>query len=341
MKAVQLLGNKKSEVVDVPEPEPVDHLVVVKVMSSVICGTEHHGYYAPGPSPMHGGSGHEAAGIVAKVDKAKGAREGDRVSIVPVMSEVCHRCPACSAGEWLHCRNPSPRKGISGTHSQYVLVPDYLCLPIPADMSFDNGAMIGDCIGTPYRAIRRLGVKAGDTVLITGAGPIGATAAIITKYRNARVIVVDVNDYRLGIAKENGADYVFNPTKDDVLAQVTKITGGLGVDAAVECSGNKDAQLQCLDAARACGGVAFLGIKNETVSVDMGQHFVLKELTLIGSWASSIPDQYEIIDQIQQGMPTHRIITHRFGMDDAPKALDTFFNGQGVKIAIHPWGDGD
>ena len=341
MKAVQSLGNKKSEIIDVPDPEPEDHLVVVKIMSSVICGTEHHGYYAPEPSPMHGGSGHEAAGVVAKTDKAKRVKEGDRVSIFPLMFENCQRCPACAAGEWLHCPNPKPRKGICGTHSQYMLVPDYICLPIPDDIPFDVGAMIDDCIGTPHRAIRRLGIKAGDTVFITGAGPIGANAAIISKFRGARVIVVDVNDYRLELAKDNGADYIFNPTKDDVLEKVRQITGGGGADAAIDCSGNEAAQIQCLDAAKVCGGVAFLGIKNETVPVDMTQHFVLKELTLIGSWACSVPEHFEIVDFLQQGMPIDRTITHRFGIDDAPKALDTFFDGKGVKIAIRPWDDLD
>lgn len=199
--------------------------------------------------------------------------------------------------------------------------------------------MIDDGIGTPYRAIRRLGVKAGDTVLITGAGPIGAAAAVISKFRNARVIVVDVNDYRLEQAKTNGADHVFNPTRDDVLDRVREITGGRGADAAIECSGNEAAQVQCLDAARACGSVAFLGIKNETVPVNMTQHFVLKELTLIGSWACTVPEHFEIVELIQRGMPIDGTITHRFSMDDAPEALNTFFDGEGVKIAIHPWGE--
>jgi threonine dehydrogenase-like Zn-dependent dehydrogenase len=174
MKAVRMLGDKKVEVTDVPEPEPKDDLVVVKIMSSVICGTEHRAYF--GSSPIPGNAGHEAAGVVWKTDKSSLVKEGDQVTIYPqvVMAENCHRCPACLSGEWLLCHNPpSPRRS-GGTHCQYMLVPEHYCLPIPRELPFDVGAMIDDCIGTPYRALRRLGVKAGDTALVTGVGPIGA-----------------------------------------------------------------------------------------------------------------------------------------------------------------------
>ena len=340
MKTIRLLGNRKSEVIEVPDPEPKDDLVVVKMMSSVVCGTEHHAYFSEAPVPIDGGSGHEAAGVVWKTDKVARVKEGDRVTVFSSFFggfEHCGHCPACTAGDWLHCRNMSPNRIRMGSHSQYMLVPEAVCLSIPEDVPFDTGAMIDDCIGTPFRAINRLGIGAGDAVLITGAGPIGAAAAIIAKFRNARVIVADVNDYRLEKAKKNGADHTLNPEKEDLLEAVREITGGKGVDAAVECSGVATAQTQCLDAAKAHGGVAFLGIKNMTVSVGMSQHFVLKELMLIGSWACSVPEHYEIVQAIQRGMPIDRIITHHFGMDDAPRALDTFFSGEGVKIAIHPW----
>jgi len=334
----------KSEVIEVPDPEPKDDLVVVKVVSSVICGTEHHSYFSEAPIPVNGGSGHEVAGIVWKTDRVNSIKEGDRVSIFSSYFggfESCGRCPACADGDWLHCSQKTPNRVQMGSHTQYILVPEAVCMPISDDVPFDVGAMIDDCIGTPFRAIKRLGIEAGDTVLITGAGPIGAAAAIISKFRNAKVVVADVNDYRLQRAKENGADHTFNPEKDDVLAEIKELTGGSGADAAIECSGMAPAQTLCLDAAKARGGAAFLGIKNPTVSVNMSLHFVLKELTLIGSWACSAHEHHEIVNCILQGMPIHRIITHRFGMDDAPEALNTFFDGRGVKIAIRPWEKGE
>lgn len=337
MKTVRMLGNKQAEIIDMPEPEPRDDLVVVKIMSSVICGTEHNAYFGSAPLPIDGGAGHEAAGIVWKTDKAGRVKEGDRVSIYPTIFENCHRCPACQEGKWLHCLHPKPKRSVMGTHCQYMLVPETICLPIPDELSFDTGAMIDDCIGTPYRAIRRLGVNAGDIVLITGAGPIGAAAAVISKFLNAKVIIVDVNDYRLEQALKNGVDHIFNPTKNDVLAKVREITGNRGADVAVECSGMEAAQIQCLDATGVGGKVAFLGIKAEIIPVKMMQHFILKELTLIGSWASTPPEHFKIVNLIQRGMPADKLITHRYGIDDAPTALRKFFDGEAVKVAINPW----
>ena len=338
MKTVRMLGGKKTEVINVSDPDPKDDLVVVKIMASVICGTEHSAYFGMKPAPKDGGAGHEAAGVVWKTSKTSRLKEGDRVTIYPTIFENCHRCSACFSGEWLHCQDPQPSRVNMGTHTQYMLVPEYLCLPIPNDLPFEVGAMIADCIGTPHRAIKRLAVNGGDTVLITGAGPIGAAAAILAKFRNAQVIVVDVNDYRLGEALKNGADHIFNPERDDVLARIREITG-LGVEVAVECSGNGAAQLQCLDAVRAGGRVAFLGIKSEVIPVHMVQHFVLKELTLIGSWASTMPEHFEMLELIQKDLPVDRIITHRYGINEAPTALDTFFSGQAVKVSINPWSD--
>ena len=260
MKAIRMLGDEKAEVVDVPDLEPKDDLVVVKIMSSAICGSEHSFYFAKTPLAkgygVAGGAGHEAAGVVWKVDRPRRVREGDRVTIAP-MPEGCGQCLPCGQGDWKHCENPVARRvAYRGTHIQYMLVAESRLLAIPDFVAFDSGAMIGDCIGTPYRAISRLGLKAGDTVLITGAGPIGAAAAIIAKFRNAMVIVTDVNEYRLQQALRNGADHILNSDREDMLARVREICGG-GVRVAIECSGEASAQTLCLDAAKANGKVAF------------------------------------------------------------------------------------
>jgi len=338
MKAVFVLGNKHVKVREVPRPEAKDDLVVVKIMASVLCGTEHTAYEAPPTrAGITGGSGHETAGIVWETDKARRVKTGDRVTIYPTVFENCHSCPACWSGEWQRCSSPRMKRSPMGTHTQYMLVPEYVCLPIPEDIPFSTGAMIDDCIGTPYRAIKRMGVNAGDTVFITGAGPIGAAAVVMAKFLNGRVITVDINEYRLEQAKLNGADYVFNPAKDDVLAQVRELTGNRGADVAIDCSGVDTAQIQCLDAVRGGGRVAFLGIKSEKTPVNVLRHFILKELTVIGSWASTPQEHAEIVAMLRRGMLAEKIITHCFGIDDAPAAFHTFFGGNAVKVVINPW----
>jgi len=337
MKAVFIPSPKQVEVRDIAEPEPMDDLVVVKIMSSVICGTEHI-VYEKAPLPdLVGAAGHEAAGIVWKTDKAKYVKEGDKVSIYPTTAENCLRCIPCWSGEWQRCENKTIKRSQMGTHSQYILVPEYICLPIPNNLPFSIGAMIDDCIGTPYRAIKRMGVTVSDTVFITGAGPIGAAAAVIVKFLNGRTIIVDPNEYRLEEARRTGADYVINPNKDDVVARVRELTDNKGADIAIDCSGIAAAQIQCLEVVRSGGRVAFLGIRSETTPINIPLHCILKELTIIGSWASTPQEHMEIVALLKRGMPIEKIITHQFDIYAAQAAFNTFFAGEAVKVAINLW----
>lgn len=335
MKSVHMLGKEKVEVFDLPEPEPKDDLVVVKVLSSVICGTEYNAYF--GQNKLESNSGHEAAGIVWKTDNAKYVKKGDRVSLYPTMYYFCHRCPACLSGDWYHCQKPLAHQRYPGNHSQYVLIREDCCLPIPEEISFETGALLDDCLGTPYRAIKRTNVNAFDTVLITGVGPIGAAAAIISKFLNARVIAVDINDIRLEHVQQYGVDYIINSTSDDLRKRLREITKNKGVDVAIECSGMEEAQIQCLDATKSNGRVVFLGIKSEKTTVSVLRHFILKELLVTGSWAMTPVEHSEIIDLIRRGLSVEKLITHRFKIDDAAEAFRTFFSGEGMKVLINPW----
>ena len=232
---------------------------------------------------------------------------------------------------------PKPNQKFPGNHSQFILIREDICLPIPDDISFEVGALIDDCLGTPYQAIKRLKVSAFDTVLITGVGPIGAAAAIISKFLNAYVIAADINDLRLEHVLQYGVDYIINPLKEDLLKTVRKLTKNKGIDVAIECSGMDLAQIQCLEALKPRGRVAFLGIKSESTEVNVPQQLILKDLTAIGSWAMNPTMHSEIVELIQRGLPVEQIITHRFKIEDAASAFKTFFNGEAVKVLINPW----
>ncbi|MHA2088231.1 MAG: zinc-dependent alcohol dehydrogenase [Promethearchaeota archaeon] len=335
MKTVHILGNEEVEVVDIPEPEPKDDLVVVKILSSGICGTEHTSYF--GKNKLKYNSGHEAAGTVWKTDNAKTVKKGDRVSLYPTMYYYCHKCPPCLAGDWYHCHNPVEHQRFPGTHSQYELIREDCCLPIPDDVPFDTAALIDDCLGTPYRGITRLGMKPTDTVLITGVGPIGVAATIISKFFNAKVIAVDVNNLRLKHVQQYGVEQTINPREDNLKKIVRKITKNRGVDIALECSGMEEAQNECLDAVKPLGKVAFLGIKSINTKINIPLNFIIKEITAIGSWASRPYEHPEIIKMIQLGLPADQLITHKFKIDDASTAFETFFSGSSVKVIINPW----
>ena len=337
MKVMRLMGNKTVKVVETEKPQPKDDLVVVKIMASTICGTEHTYYEYDKPIPLDGGTGHEAAGIVEAVDKASHVKVGDRVVIYPTVNENCHHCIPCLNGEWQRCENPIPKRSNMGTHVQYMLVPEYVCMPLPDDISFEAGAMMDDCLATPYRAIKRLQLAAGEWVFITGAGPIGLGALIISKFKGARVIIVDTNDYRLEKAKEIGADYVFNPLNCDVKKEVKAITGKRRCQVSIDCSGAAAAQVQCLEVLGGGGRMAFLGIKSDATTINPWKHLQNKEITVIGSWAGTPQDHYELCAMVQAGMEPEKMITHKFKLDDADEAFRTFFSGKSCKTMLYPW----
>jgi propanol-preferring alcohol dehydrogenase len=333
MLTVQMLGNEKVAVRELPDPEPEGSLVVVKIMASAICGSEIGAYR--GRNRMEHNSGHEASGIVYKTDRPKYLKEGDRVMLFA--QSHCGRCQHCRAGYWILCQNPSPRR-YPGNHSQYVLLDEELCLPLPQDISFEVGALLGDAIGTPYHAIKRLEVTALDTVLICGQGPIGLHATLICKFFNALVIAVDINDYRLELAKSIGADYTFNPQRDNVLEAVRDITGGLGVDKAMDCTGKAEGELLALEAVKRRGKMAFIGENSQGVTINPSRHLIRKDLDVIGSWYFSAAEYDDMIRIVRRGVPIERLITHQFPITEAQKAFETFASGKAAKVLIRPWG---
>ena len=351
MKIVQFHGDRRVSVEEAPEPEPSDGLAVIKVISSTICGTELAMYTDLTALDGMLNGGHEATGIVWKTAPGSRLKEGARVAIYPDLGDRCGKCANCYRGVWLRCQNLGPRpEGVVGAHAQFAVRREDCCIELPDDISFEQGALLVDCVGTPYRGIRRLGVNGFDTVLITGQGPLGASAAMLCRRLGARIIATEVNDARLDRAPHFGVDHAINPTREDPLARVMELTGGQGVDKAIDFTGFPEPQNLCLDATRGGGAVGFLGLKYEpgTVgTVGRGRptpvrvldQLLLKEMTLISSWCVT-PDQLlELFDLVREGLPIDRLITHRFGIDDAATAYETTFGGPGTKVMIDPWAE--
>lgn len=354
MKSVQMLGDKQLEVREAPEPEPRDESVVVKIMASTICGTEYLAYRGESASnPRRMNRGHEAAGIVWKTPPGSTLKEGDRVTLYAQGAVECGRCVHCLAGNPILCTDNAPEPvDFMGTHAQYVLRHQTKCLPLPDTVSFEVGAIITDAVGTPYRAVKRLGVSGRDTVLITGMGPIGSAAAMICQFLGARVIAVEIREDRRAHAKQRGVDHVIDPSSADALAAVRELTDGLGPDVAIDCTGIAEPQVLCLDAVATQGRVGLVGLKWTNTDVDgeltklrptvtplrVADHVLTKEITIVGSWYLSPADYLGVLDLVERRLPVESMITHRFGIDDAAEAFAKSFDGGGTKVIINPWG---
>ena len=349
MKIVEMYGDSRVGVVEAPEPEPRDNWVVVKVIASTICGTEARTYqYGDSTFNSHFyNSGHEAAGIVWKAGPAAKIAEGTRVALIAHMGEQCNQCFYCYQGLWLLCTNLTEGgEEYLGTHAQYITRPDTHCIPMPDDVPFEIGSILVDAVGTPYRAIRRLDVNGFDTVLITGLGPLGASAAIICEKLGARVIASEPAEYRRSLAREYGVDVAIDPMSEDALERVMDLTDGRGPDVALDFTGYTEPQMLCVDSVRVGGRVGFIGLKyDETpdgpvprpTPVTVAGHLLPKELTLIGSWSVAPHEMLELYELVQKGLPVEKLITHRFSIDDAQEAYETAFNQRGCKVIIDPW----
>jgi len=336
MKTVQVLGGRRVEVVDRPEPVPRPGEVVVRVMASALCGSERHGYEgqpgaAPSGSPAANG-GHEASGVVEAVRGQNAVSPGDRVLVFS--TGHCGRCRYCRQGRWILCQH-KPAGG-TGMHAELIAVSEDRCIPLPDDLAFEDAALLADAFGTPYHAMRRLGVSAADTVLVVGQGPVGMAAAILAGLAGAAVVVADVDERRLRRASELGAVVTVDPRREDLVEAVRSVGGADGADVALECSASPAGAAACLAAVAPGGRVAFIGL-NRQVTIDVTPELILRDLTVVGSWYSDPADVAALVRLCGRGLEPGRLITHRFGLAEAPEAFATFFaGGDAAKVILEP-----
>jgi L-iditol 2-dehydrogenase len=267
---------------------------------------------------------------------------GDRVVVMPMHG--CGKCALCLAGDYIHCENNldfaafhGTRDG-SATYNQYLLKPDHLLVPIPEGISYDHASLACCGLGPTFGAMQLMGVNAADTLLISGLGPVGLGGVINGVHRNARVIGVESNPWRAQLALTLGAEVVVDPTNPDALAQLRDLTGGKGVDKAIDCSGVVAAHRLCIDAARRKGQVAFVGECNDDTPLRISPDMIRKGLTLIGSWHYNMKETPTIMALIGKvGSQLDKFITHRFPLTQVQDAWELQLTGKSAKVLLKPW----
>jgi threonine dehydrogenase-like Zn-dependent dehydrogenase len=244
MKAVLFPGNKQVDVVDRPDPAPRSGEALIKMRASALCRSDMSLYYGKPVLASEAAKtgmiipGHEPAGEIVDVGSGvDGIRLGDRVAVYLAIG--CGHCRWCHSGYRMLCPEfKCLGFDVDGADADYLVAPAVNCLKLPDKLSFEAGAVMTDMIGTQYSAQKRLGVSGATTLAVFGIGPMGAAGVLIGKARGARVIAVDVLDDRLKMAKELGADEVVNSGNQDATARLHELTDGVGVDVAIDCSGN-------------------------------------------------------------------------------------------------------
>lgn len=337
MKVAAITGERQGGIVEQPDPQPAGDIAVVRIHVAPMC-TEYKAYVAGRPGDR---LGHEAAGEVAEVAGPGPLRPGDRVVAMPL--SACGRCALCRTGDYIHCRQgvdvlkETRSEAGTATYAQYLLKPGWLLLPIPDDLTYEHACMACCGLGPTFGAMQRLAVDAFDTVLITGMGPVGLGGVINGVFRGARVIAVESQPYRANLARELGADAVIDPAREDALEQVRALTGGLGADKGIDCSGSPAAQRLLVDGVRRRGEVAFVGEGGE-LTLHVSNDLLRKGLTLHGSWHWNLDQWPRLLAVIRgAGAQIDRLVTHRFPLERVTEAWDLQATGNCGKVLLYPW----
>ncbi len=320
----------------VPDVRPND--VLIKIKKTAICGTDMHIYkwdewaQKTVPTPMI--VGHEYVGIVEAVgSRVERFKTGDRVSGEGHL--VCGRCKGCRGGRPHMCRNT---EGIGydvvGAFSDYFVLPESNVIRIPDDLSDDIAAIL-DPLGNAVHTALEFPMHGRD-VLVTGAGPIGIMVAAICKHVGARhVVLTDINDHRLALAK-TVCDSIrtVNVTKETIKDVMHDIGMREGFEVGLEVSGNETAFRDMIDAILMGGHIAFLGIPPRPIETDWSD-IVFKGLTIKGIYGRKMYDTwYDMIGMLQGGLDISPVITHHFPIDDFQKGFDAMLSGNCGKVIL-------
>ena len=342
MKALVYNGPGRRSLADVPRPhvrEATD--AIVEMSTTTICGTDLHILKGDVPEVTPGRVlGHEGVGIVREVGTGVGRfRPGDHVVVSCITS--CARCDRCRRGMPSHCREGGWVLGhtIDGTQAELVRIPhaDTSLHRAPVELSEESLVLVSDVLPTAFECgVLNGRVRPGDTVAIVGAGPIGLAAVITARFFSpSRIIVVDRDPNRLATARSLGATHLLEASAD-VAERVRALSGGEGVDVAIEAVGVPETFDLCQQVVGPGGRLAIVGVHGGPVT-----------LRLEKLWSHNVPLTTRLVDAVStprllgmleaDQLDPAKLVTHRFRLSEAMEAYDTFADAahtRALKVAL-------
>lgn len=323
---------------EAPVPTPGPNDLLIRVRKGSICGTDVHIYkwdtWAQNTIPVPMIVGHEYVGTVAALgSEVRGFQIGDRVSGEGHVT--CGHCRNCRAGRRHLCRN-TLGVGVNrpGSFAEYLVLPAFNAFKLPDDIP-DDIAAIFDPFGNAVHTALSFDLV-GEDVLITGAGPIGVMAAAVAKHVGARnIVITDINDYRLDLARRMGVTRAVNVAHEDLRAVMQELGMTEGFDVGLEMSGSGPAFAQMVDVMNNGGKVALLGIPSGRVDIDWNA-VIFKMLTIKGIYGREMFETwYKMAALIQSGLNLTPIITHHYPIQDYQKGFDAMLGGQSGKVILN------
>lgn len=343
MKALVYGGPGKKSIEEKTKPQVKEATdAVVRVTKTTICGTDLHILKGDVPTCLPGTVlGHEGVGIVESVGSGVSTfKPGDRVLISCITS--CGKCEYCRKGMYSHCTTGGWQLGhlIDGTQAEYVRIPhaDTSLYPLPAGVDEEALVMLSDILPTGFECgVLNGKVQPGNTVAIVGAGPVGLAALLTAQfYSPARIIMIDLDDNRLEVARQFGATDTVNSADGKAVEVVKALTEGRGVDTAIEAVGIPGTFNLCENIVAAGGTIANVGVHGAKV-----------DLHLETLWAHNISITTRLVDTVTTAMLLKTVqskkldpsllITHRYTLDQALDAYQTFASAaksKALKVVI-------
>lgn len=347
MKAVVLQAGNRVAIEDVAAPTLIaNHDIIVKVTCAAICGSDIHALQGllPGVSPGIV-IGHEFVGIVDEVGTGvRRFKKGDRVTVAA--ATWCGTCPFCRRGEFQYCLNGGVwgggeifGKGLPGAQAEYVRVPyaDNCVEPIPDNVVDEEAVFVGDVFSTGFHAAHEGQIKAGDTVVVFGCGPIGLAALISAwQFGAGRVIAVDMVDNRLQVARTLGAE-TLDVRQGSVVGTIMDMTEGFGADVVIEAVGNPQALQVALKVVRRGGQVSVVGLFSTAVEIPLNE-LVYKGVSIhmgLGN-LGRMPALMNLLSRKRFDLKP--LVTHEFPLLEAKDAYQVFAEQKEkcIKVLLKP-----
>ena len=344
MHAVTFQAPHEVAVVEKPDPEleaPDD--AIVRIEATGVCGSDLHIYHGRVQIEPGFTIGHEYVGTVEAVgDGVTSVAPGDRV--LGCFQVACGTCWFCRHGDFHKCDGSrtfgqgSGLGNLQGTQADLALVPhaNLTLRRVPDGLSSDVALFAGDVAGTGYHATVGAGIRAGDTAVVLGLGPVGLCAVQAALVAGAaRVVAIDTVEQRLEMARSFGAHAV-HLTEQDPRAEVKALTEGRGVDLAVEAVGDPRALELAIRLTRKCGTLSVVGVYTERVEVHMGLAWI-KALKIVTGHANVIAHLDPVLELLASGKldPTP-LVTHHMPLADAPEAYAIYDRREALKIVLNP-----
>jgi alcohol dehydrogenase len=330
MKALVYHGPGEKSWEEKPKPvilEPSD--AILKVLKTTICGTDLHIMKGDVPTVIDGRIlGHEGVGIIEEAGSSVTRfKKGDHVLISCITS--CGKCEYCRRAIYSHCVNGGWVLGnlIDGTQAEYVRIPyaDNSLYLIPPDGDEEALVMLSDILPTGFECgVLNGKVKPGDTIAIVGAGPIGMAALLTAQfYSPSEIIMIDLDENRLNVAKTFGATHIINSANEDAVKKVKKLTDDTGVDVAIEAVGVPETFELCQEIVNTGGHIANVGVHGKSTILHL-ETLWSKNITITTGLVDTFSTPM-LFKNVQSGkLDPKRLITHHFKLEQIIQAYDTF-----------------